>query len=103
MASLSGRDDGCGVRGEAAAVQPGPLLREVAHGGPGDAQRDPCAGSDGLGSFGQELDQRSPDGAAIVSMNVDGRALQLEVRSADARVGVSLLGELSRFRCPEPW
>lgn len=40
--------------------------------------------------------------ASVARLEVDGRSLAVEVRS-DAPVGVALLGELSRFRCPEAW
>ena len=40
--------------------------------------------------------------ASMARLEVDGRSLAVEVRS-DAPVGVALLGELSRFRCPEAW
>ena len=39
---------------------------------------------------------------AAARVAVDGRALQLDVQ-ADAPASVALLGELGRFRCPEPW
>ena len=41
-----------------------------------------------------------PRGAARVA--VDGRALQLDLQ-AEAPASAALLGELGRFRCPEPW
>lgn len=46
--------------------------------------------------------QRGSGSAALARLEVDGRTLNLEV-SADAPVPAALLGELSRFRCPEPW
>jgi type VI secretion system protein ImpL len=39
---------------------------------------------------------------AAARVAVDGRALQLDVQ-AEAPGSVALLGELGRFRCPEPW
>lgn len=39
---------------------------------------------------------------AVARVAVDGRALQLDVQ-AEAPASVALLGELGRFRCPEPW
>jgi type VI secretion system protein ImpL len=39
---------------------------------------------------------------AAARVSVDGRALQLDVQ-AEAPGSVALLGELGRFRCPEPW
>ena len=39
---------------------------------------------------------------AAARVAVDGRALQLDVQ-AEGPASVALLGELGRFRCPEPW
>ncbi|WP_284618010.1 type VI secretion system membrane subunit TssM [Aquabacterium humicola] len=40
--------------------------------------------------------------SALARVEVDGRALQLDVQ-AEGAANIALLGELSRFRCPEPW
>jgi type VI secretion system protein ImpL len=39
---------------------------------------------------------------ATARVAVDGRAMQLDVQ-AEAPASAALLGELGRFRCPEPW
>jgi type VI secretion system protein ImpL len=46
--------------------------------------------------------QRGSGGAAVARLEVDGRSLNVEV-AAEGPVPATLLGELSRFRCPEPW
>jgi len=46
--------------------------------------------------------KRGSGAAAMVRLEVDGRAMQLEL-GTDGPVPGSLLGELSRFRCPEAW
>jgi len=47
---------------------------------------------------------RSGGGAALGRMEVDGRSLSLELTASGAGTGAAgLLGELWRFRCPEPW
>ena len=39
---------------------------------------------------------------AVARVAVDGRALQLDMQ-AEAPASAAVLGELGRFRCPEPW
>jgi type VI secretion system protein ImpL len=46
--------------------------------------------------------QRGSGSAAQARLEVDGRSLSVDV-SSDAPVPAALLGELNRFRCPEPW
>jgi type VI secretion system protein ImpL len=46
--------------------------------------------------------RRGSSGAAVARLDVDGRALDIEV-ATDGPVAVGLLNELARFRCPEPW
>ena len=46
--------------------------------------------------------QRGGNGVPVAKLDVDGRALSLEV-TAEGPVSANLLTELSRFRCPEAW
>jgi type VI secretion system protein ImpL len=46
--------------------------------------------------------QRGSGAAPVAKLEVDGRALSVEV-TADAPVGAALLDDLKRFRCPQAW
>lgn len=47
--------------------------------------------------------QRAGGVAAATRLQVDGRALTVDLSAEDASVPATLLGELGRFRCPEAW
>ncbi|HSW08444.1 type VI secretion system membrane subunit TssM [Aquabacterium sp.] len=46
--------------------------------------------------------QRGSGPAAVAQLQVDGRSLRVDMK-AEGPVAATLLGELSRFRCPEGW
>ncbi|WP_298825775.1 type VI secretion system membrane subunit TssM [uncultured Piscinibacter sp.] len=47
--------------------------------------------------------QRGGSAATSARLEVDGRALTVDLRAEGSSVPATLLGELGRFRCPEAW
>ena len=97
-----------GPRRPKAVVWPGPgatqkVLLRTLPAGPSDINAEVHEGPWALLRVMQRRGwQRGGGGAALARMEVDGRSLNLEVQ-AEGPVPAALLGELSRFRCPEPW
>ena len=97
-----------GPRRAKAVVWPGPaatqrVLMRILPAGPNGVGAEVHEGPWALLRVLQRSGVKRGGGAgAAARLEVDGRALQLEV-GAEGPVPATLLGELSRFRCPEAW